>query len=177
MQSFIALTLLKAEQTWVEDEKQTWKIFINIAQNKDNHQSVSNLYWQFIHNKTHFWLKMYYLFDKTCVQHWKSAKISNLKKKSDFGWICTTVSGLNISVRSSIRRLRTDGRTETHRHRIKVALFSVGNIQGEGRKFLGHFKRHFLQYPEVAPSNGMKSTQRIWQCSSFLFAENTPYSM
>ncbi len=81
MQSFIALTLLKAEQTWVEDEKQTWKIFINIAQNKDNHQSVSNLYWQFIHNKTHFRLKMYYLFDKTCVQHWKSAKISNLKKK------------------------------------------------------------------------------------------------
>ena len=93
MQSFIALTLLKAEQTWVEDEKQTWKIFINIAQNKDNHESVSNLYWQFIHNKTHFWLKMYYLFDKTCVQHWKSAKISNLKK-SDFGRICTTVSGL-----------------------------------------------------------------------------------
>ena len=54
MQSFIALTLLKAEQTWVEDEKQTWKIFINIAQNKDNHKSVSNLYWQFIHKKTPF---------------------------------------------------------------------------------------------------------------------------
>ena len=32
-------------------------------------------------NKTRFWLRIYDLFDKTCVQHWKSAKISNLKKK------------------------------------------------------------------------------------------------
>ena len=47
----------------------------------NHHESVSNLHWQFIQNKTHFWLKMYYLFDKTCVQHWKSAKISNLKKR------------------------------------------------------------------------------------------------
>ena len=65
MQSFIALTLLKAEQTSVATKAQTLPIFIKTAQNKDNHESVSNLYRQFIHNKTHFWLKMYYLFDKT----------------------------------------------------------------------------------------------------------------
>ena len=53
MQSSIALTLFKAEQT------------SGTAQNKGNHKSVSNLYWQFIHGKTHFWLKMYYLFNKT----------------------------------------------------------------------------------------------------------------
>jgi len=46
----------------------------------NHHRSVSNLRWQFMQNKTHFWLKMYYLFDKTCVQHRKLAQISNLKK-------------------------------------------------------------------------------------------------
>ena len=55
MQSFIALTLLKAEQTQLVAAKaQTLPIFIKTAQNKDNHESVSNLYRQFIHNKTHF---------------------------------------------------------------------------------------------------------------------------
>ena len=100
MQSFIALTA----QSWAnldwEDEKQTWKIFINVAQNKDNHESVSNLYWQFVHNKTHFWLKMYHLFDKTCVQHWKSAKISNLKKKViwvEFALPCLALSATDVS--------------------------------------------------------------------------------
>ena len=35
----------------------------------------------------------------------------------------------------------------------------------------------FLQYPEVAPSNGMKLiSQTVWQCSSVLLAENTAYS-
>ena len=59
MQSFIALTLFKAEQTSVVVKAQTLLIFIKIAQNKGNHKLVSNLYWQFINNKTHFWLKMY----------------------------------------------------------------------------------------------------------------------
>ena len=54
MQSFIALTLFKAEQTSVVVKAQTLPIFIKIAQNKGNHKSVSNLYRQFIHNKTHF---------------------------------------------------------------------------------------------------------------------------
>ena len=65
MQSFIALTLFKAEQTLAVVKAQTLPIFIKIAQNKGNHKSVSNLYWQFIHNETPFWLKIYYLFDKT----------------------------------------------------------------------------------------------------------------
>ena len=65
MQRLIALTLFKSEQTSVVVKAQTLPIFIKIAQNRGNHKSVSNLYWQFIPSKTHFWLKMYYLFDKT----------------------------------------------------------------------------------------------------------------
>ena len=124
MQSFIALTLLKAEQTWVEDEKQTWKIFINIAQNKDNHQSVSNLYWQFIHNKTHFRLKMYYLFDKTCVQHWKSAKISNLKKKK-----CLALIGLKYRNHEETECITCTGTCGTTFHPTEFLWAPVALVQ------------------------------------------------
>ena len=41
MQSFIALTLFKAEQTLVVVKAQTLPISIKIAQNKGNHKSVS----------------------------------------------------------------------------------------------------------------------------------------
>ena len=61
MHSFIALTLFKAEQTWVVVKAQTLPIFIKNFQNKDNHDSVSNMYWQFMHNKTHFYSK--------CIMH------------------------------------------------------------------------------------------------------------
>ena len=67
MQSFVALTLLKAEQTWVVVEAPKLPIFIQIAQNKGNHESVSNLCWQLMHNKTHFGLIMHNLLNKTCV--------------------------------------------------------------------------------------------------------------
>ena len=77
MQSFIALTLFKAEQTSVVVKAQTLPIFIKIGQSKGNHKSVSNLYWQFIHSKTHFWLKN----NNYSIKHWKLANISNLKKK------------------------------------------------------------------------------------------------
>ena len=43
---------------------QTLPIFLKITQNKGNHEPVSNLYWQFMHNKTQFWLKIYYLLIK-----------------------------------------------------------------------------------------------------------------
>ena len=51
MQCFIALTLFKTEQILVVVKAQTLLIFIKIAQNKGNHESVTNLYWQFVHNK------------------------------------------------------------------------------------------------------------------------------
>ena len=41
LQSFIALTLFKAEQTLVVVKAQTLPISIKIAQNKGNHKSVS----------------------------------------------------------------------------------------------------------------------------------------
>jgi len=44
MQSFIALTLLKAEKTSVVVKAQTLPTFIKIAQNKGNHKSGSNFY-------------------------------------------------------------------------------------------------------------------------------------
>ena len=62
MHSFIALTLFKAEQTSVVVNAETLPIFIKSTQNKGNHKSVSKFYWQFMHNKTHFWLKICLLF-------------------------------------------------------------------------------------------------------------------
>jgi len=64
-QNFIALTLFKSEQASVVVKAQTLPIFNKIYQNRGNRKSVSNLYWQFVHNKTHFWLQMYYLLEKT----------------------------------------------------------------------------------------------------------------
>ena len=89
MQSFFALTLFKAEQTLVVVKAQTLPIFIKIAKNKGNHKSVSNLYWQFMHNKTHFWIKIYYLFNKTL-------KSQILKKKKviwvEFALLCLALN-------------------------------------------------------------------------------------
>ena len=93
MQSLISLTLFKAEQTSVVVKAQTLPIFIKIAQNKGNHKSVSNRYSQLIYSKTHFWLRMCYLFDKT-LKFNQNLKLK--KRRSDFGWICTTVPGLNL---------------------------------------------------------------------------------
>ena len=50
MQSFIAETLFKAEQTWVVVKAQTLPIFITIAQNKGNLKSVSILFHFIIDN-------------------------------------------------------------------------------------------------------------------------------
>ena len=41
MQSFITLTLFKAEQTLVVVKAQTLPIFLKIAPNKGNHESVT----------------------------------------------------------------------------------------------------------------------------------------
>ena len=62
----ITVALFRAEQTLVVVKAQALPIFIKIALNKGNNKSVSNLYRQVIHNKTHFRLKMYYfLISKT----------------------------------------------------------------------------------------------------------------
>ena len=86
MQSFIALTLFEAEQTWVVVNAQTLPIFIKIAPNKGNHESLSNLYRQFMHNKTK------QMFDSKCIiysiKHVFNAENqpkSEIKKREDFG--------------------------------------------------------------------------------------------
>ena len=101
-QSFTALALFKAEQTLVVVNAQTLPIFIKIAQNKGNQESVSNFYWQFMHNKTHF--------DSKCniysIKHVFNTEISpNLKSLKNNNWFWLNFKSATAPPESQAKKL------------------------------------------------------------------------